>query len=64
MYAINLKVGPATKAEAIDLGRKGHHLKTFLEMNEADSCIDGKECVSLGLQVAQLRDTIELMRNF
>ena len=53
-----------SKAWAVDLEKNGHHLKTYLEIDEADSCLGGKECVSLGLQVAQLRDNIETMNHF
>ena len=61
---LNVDYDKNTKAWAVDLKRKGHNLKTFLEINEADSCIEGKECVSLGLQVAQLRENIDLMAAF
>ena len=63
---IDLKVDydETNKAWAVDLERNGHHLKTFLEIDEADSCVEGKQCVSLGLQVNQLRENIELMKQF
>ena len=48
------------KAWAVDLKKGGHHLKTYLEIDEADQCNRGN-CVSLGLQVAQLRDNIVTM---
>jgi hypothetical protein len=39
--------------------RKDHiKLKTFLEDQDADLCMDGKQCVSLGLEIAQLKSTI------
>lgn len=47
------------KAWVVDLKKDNHELKTFLEMNEAQQCMDGKQCVSLGLQIAQLRQNIE-----
>ena len=46
------------KAWAVDLKKGEHHLKTFLEIEEVDSCLEGQQCVSLGLQVAQLKENI------
>ena len=36
-----------------------HELKTHLEPEDADGCMEGKPCVSLGLQIAQLKANIE-----
>lgn len=36
-------------------------LKTFLEPGDADMCMDGKQCVSLGIEINQLKDSIERM---
>lgn len=47
------------KAWVVDLKKDKHELKTFLEESEAQQCMDGKQCVSLGLQIGQLRDNIE-----
>lgn len=60
---IDLKVNydEAQKAWAVDLTKGNHHLKTFLELDEADMCMDGKQCVSLGLQIGQLRKNIETL---
>ena len=52
------------KAWVVDLKKDDHHLKTFLEIDEAESCTEGKQCVSLGLQIAQLRDNIVSMTKF
>ena len=49
------------KAWVVDLKKDNHELKTFLEDSEAQQCMDGKQCVSLGLQVGQLRKNIEQM---
>ena len=43
----------------VDLKKDEHELKTYLELQEADECMEGKQCVSLGLQVGQLRTNIE-----
>ena len=42
----------------VDLSRGDHHLKTFLEKEDAEGCVEGKKCVNLGIQIAQLRDNI------
>ncbi|MDZ7642454.1 MAG: hypothetical protein U5J62_10595 [Desulfurivibrio sp.] len=47
------------KSWVVDLKKDGHELKTYLEDPEAQQCMDGKQCVSLGLQIGQLRENIE-----
>ena len=42
----------------VDLKKDDHELKHFLEYTDADECVDGKQCVSLGLEIAQLRKNI------
>ncbi len=61
---LNVEYDDNNKAWAIDLKRGEHHLKTYLEIEEVDSCIEGKQCVSLGLQVAQLKENIAGMTHF
>jgi len=43
----------------VDLKSKGHELTTYIEPEDANGCMDGKQCVSLGLQIAQLKANIE-----
>jgi hypothetical protein len=47
------------QAWTVDLKRGKEELKTFLETDEADQCMEGRQCVSLGLQISQLRANIE-----
>lgn len=42
------------KAWVVHLEKEGKKLETYLENEEADACMMGKQCVSLGLQVVQL----------
>ena len=49
------------KAWIVDLKHGRHELKTHLEPDEAEQCMDGKQCVSLGIQIAQLVANIERM---
>ena len=45
----------------VDLKKDHHQLKTFLEDGDADLCMGGKQCVSLGIEIAQLRDNIKML---
>jgi hypothetical protein len=42
----------------VDLKKEGHELKHFLEPTDADACMQGKQCVSLGLEIAQMINNI------
>lgn len=46
------------KAWVVDLKKDNHELKHYLEIPDADLCIEGKQCVSLGLEIAQLKKNI------
>jgi len=56
---VNVEYDEAKKAWVVDLKKDNHELRTHLEVPEADDCMDGKQCVSLGLQIAQLKANIE-----
>ena len=43
----------------VKLKKEEHELNHFLEYPDADNCMEGKQCVSLGLEIAQLRKNIE-----
>ncbi|MEJ2728871.1 MAG: hypothetical protein P8185_10235 [Deltaproteobacteria bacterium] len=45
----------------VDLKKDKHELKTFLEHGDAENCMAGKQCVSLGIEIAQLKDSIQRM---
>lgn len=49
------------KAWVVNLKKGEHELKTYLEPEDADMCLSGKQCVGLGIQIAQLRSNIDLM---
>lgn len=53
---INVQVSfdEAQKVWTVALDKEAHHLKTYLEPTDAETCMAGKQCVSLGLQIAQL----------
>lgn len=46
----------------VDLKKDQHHLKTFLEEGDAETCMEGRQCVSLGIEIAQLKDNITKMK--
>ncbi|MFH2043686.1 MAG: hypothetical protein ABIK92_00900 [Pseudomonadota bacterium] len=50
----------AKKAWIVDLKKGEHELKTHLEPEDADTCMAGKQCIGLGIQIAQLRSNIDL----
>ena len=43
----------------VDLKKDEHELKHYLDLPEADECVEGNKCVPLGLEIAQLRKNIE-----
>ena len=46
-------------AWVVDLKKDNHELKHYLEEPDADNCLDDKQCVSLGLEIAQLVKNIK-----
>ncbi len=47
------------EAWVVDLKKDQHELKTYLEPNDADTCMAGKQCVGLTLQISQLVSNIK-----
>jgi hypothetical protein len=56
---LDVNYDEAKKTWVVDLKKGGHELKHYLEVPDADSCMEGKQCVSLGLEIAQLKKNIE-----
>lgn len=56
---VNVEFDNQQQKWVVDLKKDNHQLKTFLEDGDADLCMDGKQCVSLGIEIAQLKDNIE-----
>ncbi|MCB2216534.1 hypothetical protein [Desulfofustis glycolicus] len=56
---VDVEFDESKKVWAVHLTRNGHHLTHFLDIPEADACLEGKQCVALGLDIAQLRKNIE-----
>ena len=47
------------KAWVVTFTKGGHRLRTFLEKKDADACMEGVQCVYLGVQIAQLLKNFE-----
>lgn len=41
------------KVWEIDFDKDGHHVKTFLDPDDAERCLDKNECIGLGFQIGQ-----------
>lgn len=59
---INVEYSADNKAWVVHLKKDNHRLKTYLEPEDANICMDGKQCVGLGIQISQLRDNIQNMK--
>jgi len=46
------------KAWVVDLKKGDRELTTHLELQDAEACMQGKQCVALGVQIAQLKSNI------
>jgi hypothetical protein len=56
---VNVAFDQANQRWTVDLKKDSHQLKTFLEEGDAELCLQGKQCVSLGIEIAQLRGNIK-----
>jgi len=45
-----------TQSYLVHLEKDGKKIKTHLEPGDADTCMDGKQCIGLGIQISQFRD--------
>lgn len=56
---IDVSFSQAEKTWMVHLEKGSHALNHFLEQLDADKCMAGKQCVALGLDIAQLRNNVE-----
>lgn len=47
------------QAWVVNLKKGKHHLKTHLELKDANACMEGKRCIYLGTQISQLVENIK-----
>lgn len=59
---INVTFNSEQNAWVVDLKREKKHLKTYLNPEDANNCMEGKQCIGLGLQISQLKDNIKNMK--
>jgi len=59
---INVEYSKDDNAWIVHLKKENLKLKTYLEPEDANICMDGKQCVGLGLQITQLKDNIKNMK--
>jgi hypothetical protein len=58
---LNIEYDQEQKSWVVYLKKGQRKLKTFLEDGDAEKCLNGIQCVSLGIEIAQLRADIERM---
>jgi len=59
---INVEYEEANKAWVVHLKKDSYELKTYLEPEDANLCMEGKQCIGLGLQISQLMNNIKEMK--
>jgi hypothetical protein len=47
------------KAFVLELKKDVHHLATYIDKVDADKCLDGKECIHLGVQIGQFMENFK-----
>ena len=58
---VNVEFDEDQNTWVVDLKKNKIELKTFLEEGDAEKCMLGEQCVSLGIEIAQLKANIERM---
>jgi hypothetical protein len=58
---VDVEYDEEQRAWVVHLRKEKYELKTFLEQGDAEKCVDGIQCLSLGIEIAQLKDSIERM---
>jgi hypothetical protein len=54
---------PAQKSWVVRLEKGSFKLKTYLEDGDAETCMLGRKCIGLGIEIAQLRANIERLKD-
>ena len=58
---MNVEYDEDQRLWTVHLKKGRHELKTYLDEGDAEKCMEGIQCVALGIEIAQLRDSIERM---
>jgi hypothetical protein len=56
---VDVDYDQSKKSWVVDLKKGEHQLQTHLEPTDAKDCLEGKQCMSLGVQITQLVTNIE-----
>ncbi|WP_028580328.1 hypothetical protein [Desulfogranum japonicum] len=56
---VNVSFDHSKNVWIVDLKKDKHELKHYLEIPDADQCMNGKQCVSLGLEIVQLKKNVQ-----
>ena len=49
----------AKKAYVLELKKGPHHLATFIDQADANKCMEGVECIHLGVQIGQFLENFK-----
>jgi hypothetical protein len=58
---VDVEFDDAQNRWTVHLKKDQQKLKTYLEPGDAEKCMEGKQCVSLAVEINQLRDSIQRM---
>lgn len=56
---LNVSFDKEEKAWVVDFKKGDRHLKTFLEPEDANACMEDNQCIGLGFQMHQLKTNIK-----
>lgn len=56
---VHVRYDDEQRCWVVGLEKDHHYVKTYLEEGDAELCLVGEQCVRLGLEINQLRDTVE-----
>ncbi len=56
---VNVDYDNEVKSWVVYLKKGKQEVKHYLDENDAALCMDGKQCVSLGIEISQLKDISE-----
>ena len=57
--ASGLTYDQGKKTYVLELKKGSHHLSTYIDKVDADKCMDGIECVHLGVQIGQFMENFK-----
>ena len=56
---VDVDYDQAKEAWIVDLKAQGRRLKTHLEPEDVEACVQGRKCMALGTQIGQLVDNVK-----